>query len=78
MAEDRGTAPRRVLVPDARGVDRYVRVTWHDEAELFVISTWDGDVCTGAVRVAPADLGDLTTMLVRHLGDAASTRRAAG
>lgn len=66
--------PRRVLVPDAGGRDRYVRATWHDEAGLFVLSTWEGDVCTGAVRVDPADLGELVALLARGMADAAETR----
>jgi hypothetical protein len=65
-----------VLVPDARGVDRFVRVTWHAADELFVISTWDGEVCTGAVRVAPADLGDLVALLTG--GIAATSQLATG
>ena len=73
MAEER-TAPRRVLVRDARGVDRYVRATWHDDAGVFVISTWDGDLCTGAVRVEPADLGELMAVLARGMADAADAR----
>jgi hypothetical protein len=69
---------QRVLVPDARGLDRFVRATWHAEQQMFVISTWDGDVCTGTVRVLPSDLGDLVSLLAHGMGVAARTSRTAG
>jgi hypothetical protein len=77
MAEVRATG-RRVLVPDARGIDRFVRATWHADEQLFVISTWDGDICTGAVRVEPGELGDLVALLAQGMGSAAKPSRAAG
>ena len=45
---------RRVFIEDARHNGVYLRTTWHDEAGQFVISTWNDDVCTGAVRVPAA------------------------
>jgi hypothetical protein len=58
---------------DARGGDRALRVAWHDEADLVVVSLWHGNVCTGTFRLASADVPDLIDTLVdalRHKGTA--------
>ena len=64
MAELR--QPRRLFIEDARGNQRHLRTTWHPEGGQFVISTWDGDTCTGAVRVSRED----AARLVGHLAAA--------
>jgi hypothetical protein len=52
---------------DARGTNRWLRVTWHDEAGVVVLSMWrDGD-CIGTVRVARADVPALVSTLVDGL-----------
>jgi len=61
---------RRVLVEDARGADRHLRVTWHPEAGQFNVSTWHGDVCAGAVRVRAEDAPRLIALLADGMGDA--------
>ena len=37
---------------DARGGARSLRVRWHHEAELVVLSLWRGATCTGTFRLA--------------------------
>ena len=64
---------QRAFVEDARRNGKYLRATWHREGAQFVLSTWDGDVCTGAVRVAAADAAELISLLVDGLADASST-----
>ena len=32
---------------DARGGDRALRVSWHHETDLVVLSLWRENVCTG-------------------------------
>lgn len=64
---------RRVLLEDARGADRHLRVTWHPEAGQFNVSTWHGDVCAGAVRVGPDEAARLIALLGDGLADAAAT-----
>jgi len=39
---------------DARGSGRALRVTWHGEVGLVVLSLWHGDTCSGTFRL-PAD-----------------------
>lgn len=49
---------------DARGDERALRVSWHDEADLVVVSLWRDNVCTGTFRLAGADVPDLVDTLV--------------
>lgn len=51
---------------DARGDDRALRVSWHEEADLVVVSLWRDNVCTGSFRLAAADV----PALVETLGEA--------
>jgi hypothetical protein len=60
--------PRRQLVlVDERGVS--LRVTWHDEYELLVLSVWHDDRCTGSFRLTVADAPQLAGMLTAAVGD---------
>lgn len=69
---------RRILVEDARGADRHLRVTWHPEAGQFNVSTWHGDVCAGAVRVEAAEAARLIALLADGMAEAAAAPPAAG
>jgi hypothetical protein len=51
------------VVRDERGAGRALRVSWHREAGLVVLSLWDGPHCTGTVRVAAADVPALIEAL---------------
>jgi hypothetical protein len=51
------------VVPDARGGGRALRVSWHGEDGLVVLSLWDGPRCTGTVRVAATDVPALVEAL---------------
>lgn len=64
---------RRVLLEDARGADRHLRVTWHPEAGQFNVSTWHGDVCVGAVRVEAHDAAALITLLADGMAETITT-----
>ncbi|HYH35469.1 MAG TPA: hypothetical protein VD814_09995 [Nocardioides sp.] len=37
---------------DARGGDRALRVSWHHESGLVVLSLWRDNVCSGSFRLA--------------------------
>ena len=54
---------------DARGDDRALRVSWHGEADLVVLSVWRDNVCVASFRLAvdevPALIATLTTGLAR-------------
>jgi hypothetical protein len=36
---------------DARGADRALRVSWHYDTDLVVLSLWRDNVCTGSFRL---------------------------
>lgn len=59
---------------DARGDDRALRLTWHPEADLVVLSLWRGNVCAGSFRLPADDVPDLITALAAGL---ATSRPAA-
>lgn len=37
---------------DARGGDRALRVSWHHESGLVVLSLWRDNVCSGSFRLS--------------------------
>ncbi len=48
---------------DPRGDGRALRVSWHGEADVVVLSLWQGATCTGTFRVAVDDVPDLVDAL---------------
>ncbi|WP_183096146.1 hypothetical protein [Nocardioides stalactiti] len=64
---------------DARGDDRALRVSWHEEQDLVVVSLWRDNVCTGSFRLAADEVPDLVDTLVdalRHRPAGSSIRHA--
>ena len=60
---------RRLLLEDARQVDRHLRVTWHPEGHQFVFSTWRGDVCSGAVRMTRQEAARIVAVVAGCLAE---------
>ena len=52
---------RSSSTPAARG--RALRVSWHAEADVTVLSLWQGGTCTGTFRLAVEDIPDLIEAL---------------
>jgi len=52
---------------DARGADRALRVSWHTEADLVVLSVWRDNVCTASFRLAVDEVPDLIGTLTAGL-----------
>jgi hypothetical protein len=48
---------------DARGSGRALRVSWHSEADVVVLSLWSGGTCTGTFRLQVEDVPDLIETL---------------
>ena len=48
---------------DARGEDRALRVSWHYDTDLVVLSLWRDNVCTGSFRLAVDDVPALIDLL---------------
>jgi len=55
---------------DPRGEDRSLRVTWHQEAQLVVLSLWRDNVCAGTFRLAADEVPDLIALLRQGLDQA--------
>lgn len=48
---------------DARGGERALRVSWHAEADLVVLSLWRDNLCVGSFRIAVDEVPDLVEVL---------------
>ncbi|GAB6987078.1 hypothetical protein [Nocardioides pyridinolyticus] len=62
---------------DARGGDRALRASWHEEAGVVVLSLWRDNICAGSFRLTIDEVPDLIEMLRAGLVrayDAACTR----
>ncbi len=62
---------------DARGDGRALRISWHSESEMVVLSLWRDNVCVGSFRLAVDEVPDVIDLLRAGL-DAAyddATRR---
>ena len=55
--------PHGEVFTDARGEARTMRVTWHADEGLVVLSLWHGGVCHGTFRLAQDDLPALLRAL---------------
>jgi hypothetical protein len=60
---------RRDIVLDRRGEGRALRVTWHHDASLVVVSVWRQDRCSGTVHVAAEDVPALIAVLTEGLAE---------
>lgn len=48
---------------DERGDGRTLRVSWHPEADLVVLSLWRQGVCAGTFRLPMTEVPDLIDVL---------------
>jgi hypothetical protein len=58
---------------DDRGDGRALRVTWHPEADLVVLSLWQGQTCNGTFRLPVEQVPDLIATLRLALDSAYET-----
>jgi hypothetical protein len=65
------TRARTLLLNDARGNDRFLRVTWHPASSVLVFSHWTGTVCTASTPVKLPEASKIVDIVVRALRDAA-------
>ena len=77
MADSRPVPAAASIFLDARGADRALRVSWHTEADLVVLSMWRENVCVGSFRLAIDEVPDLIAFLSAGLGSAYAGARAA-
>lgn len=55
---------------DPRGEDRSLRVSWHQESQLVVLSLWRDNVCVGTFRLDVDEVPDLISVLRAGLDQA--------
>jgi hypothetical protein len=48
---------------DARGDERALRVSWHPEADLVVLSLWRDNVCAASFRLSVDEVPELIALL---------------
>lgn len=58
------------ILADARGGGRWMRVTWHEEADLVVLSLWKHMSCVGTLRLDRSQVPELVDALVTGLAGA--------
>jgi hypothetical protein len=65
----RALSTRRDVFLDERGAG--LRVTWHPERDLVVLSVWQDDGCVGTFRMSVQDVPRLSGLLAAALDDRA-------
>jgi hypothetical protein len=55
------------VLADVRGDGRWMRVTWHEEVGLVVLSLWRQSSCVGTLRLDRAQVPALVSALVEGL-----------
>jgi len=55
---------RGEVLLDARGSARALRVSWHHDEGIVVLSMWHEGVCTGSFRLDKADVPAMVNSLV--------------
>jgi hypothetical protein len=61
---------------DSRGDDRALRVTWHYDSDMVVLSLWRENVCTGSFRLAVDEVPALIATLRSGLDTAYAVARS--
>ena len=61
---------------DARGDDRALRVSWHYDTDLVVLSLWRENVCTGSFRLTVDEVPELIDLLRQGLDTAYAVARS--
>jgi hypothetical protein len=63
---------------DSRGSGRALRVSWHSEADVVVLSLWHGHTCSGSFRLPIEQVPDLVDALRAGLDRSYDGLRAPG
>lgn len=63
---------------DARGDARALRISWHHEADVVVLSLWRGRECVSSFRLAIEEVPDLIASLREGLARSYDAAGSAG
>jgi len=69
MAEPTRQAHRQEWFVDPRSPDRRMKITWHPDDSLAVVSLWQGPTCTATFRLPARDTARLIGVLADGLAD---------
>jgi len=72
--ESRGSQGEVFL--DARGNGRALRLTWHHEVDLVVLSLWREDFCAGTFRLCADDVNAFIDALIEGVREAPGVHAA--
>jgi hypothetical protein len=61
---------------DARGAGRALRVSWHYDTDMVVLSLWRDNLCTGSFRLAVDEVPELIDLLRSGLDTAYAVPRS--
>ena len=75
MAGPRPVPRTGAVFLDPRGEDRSLRVTWHPEADVVVLSLWRDNLCAGTFRLAVDEVPTLSDLLRTGLAAAYTSAR---
>lgn len=70
MAAARPLPEKGSIFLDPRGGGRALRVSWHQESGLVVLSLWRENVCAGSFRLAVEDVPEMIALLASGLDQA--------
>jgi hypothetical protein len=70
MAAPRPLPRTGAVFLDPRGEDRSLRVSWHPEADVVVLSLWRDNLCAGTFRLAVDEGPTLIDLLRVGLAEA--------
>jgi hypothetical protein len=76
MARARPLPASGEIFLDARGDERALRVSWHFDTDLVVLSLWRDNVCTGSFRLTVDEVPDLIELLRSGLDTAYAVARS--
>ena len=63
MSAARPLPERGSIFLDSRGGDRALRVSWHAESDLVVLSLWRENLCVASFRLSIEEVPELIEML---------------
>lgn len=69
MAEVTALPARGDVFLDDRSASRALRLSWHHDGDIVVLSLWRGSVCSGSFRMRRADVPALITSLTEGLAE---------
>lgn len=67
-----------LAIPDPRGVGSFLRLSWHVDRRVLVISQWRGGVCVATTPVEVATIPGMVRLLVQALEEAATAGPSEG